>query len=492
MRNRIRALLEDAFFQVMDNTIFRLMVLITIFLVSPTWMLAAKNNQLSVFWGIWTFELENSDRWIQDRQGQFVEWLAGYFGVIFCIAATAFFVPRMLEKGAADVLFSKPISRLSLLLARYFSGILFVAILTTILIGGMHTGLLVFSGYSDPGFLWSILTLTYLFGVVHAFSVCVGVITRSSAAAILLSMVLFVGCSLTHFGWRLKEYFLEVQREEWAASSANMGDDAPIDFDVESEVEPAWRLAHRGLDVLHYVLPKTSDADYITRNLRQVVIHEENPIEDEVGSLVVSKHPDGFEPLFTGPVHDLASETAVWIRTDDAGRETARLELSRYSRRPGDEESNGKRPRNRSPNGEATNLFKDIEKRSDTRDAVKSGDQLEGIYVAFVDWLEDEQGRTVRRKSGFFRIGDWIFRLEATFDDSWDGEAASELVKAQFSAYAPEIDGALRNSPDDWFEKQFGWSAPLKYNAFFSVGTTLAFVLLALGTAWLFLRRIDF
>ena len=39
---------------------------------------------------------------------------------MFCIAATAFFVPRMLEKGAADTLFTKPLSRVVLLLSPPF------------------------------------------------------------------------------------------------------------------------------------------------------------------------------------------------------------------------------------------------------------------------------------------------------------------------------------------------------------------------------------
>ena len=48
----------------------------------------------------------------------FIDYLAGTVGIFMCVAATVFFVPRMLEKGAADPLFSKPVSRWSLLFAR--------------------------------------------------------------------------------------------------------------------------------------------------------------------------------------------------------------------------------------------------------------------------------------------------------------------------------------------------------------------------------------
>ena len=38
---------------------------------------------------------------------------------------------------------------------------------------GVHAGLTVVSGYSDPGFLWGLVTLTYVFSLVHAFSTAV-------------------------------------------------------------------------------------------------------------------------------------------------------------------------------------------------------------------------------------------------------------------------------------------------------------------------------
>src|SRR5262249_37527543 len=123
--------------------------------------------------------------YIQGIQSLLVEKLTGEWGLCLCLAATSFFMPRMLEKGAADILFSNAVSRARLMLSRYFAGLLFVGLLAALLVVGLYLAFLVTSGYNDTGFLWGALTLVYLFALLHAFSICVGVLTRSSVAAIL-------------------------------------------------------------------------------------------------------------------------------------------------------------------------------------------------------------------------------------------------------------------------------------------------------------------
>ena len=205
--NRImaKALLADAFYQVLDNKVFRLLVLLSIGLVAPTFLVGFREDGVHFLFGWKTFTYKEfvsafgvpvpeihdiHVAVIQQVQAIFVGGLAGTIGILFCIAATAFFVPRMLEKGAADTLFSKPVARFVLLLARYVAGLLFVGVLAFVLVLGMHIGLLVTSGYSDPGFLWSALTLVYIFALVHAFSTLIAVYTRSSVAAILFTLML--------------------------------------------------------------------------------------------------------------------------------------------------------------------------------------------------------------------------------------------------------------------------------------------------------------
>ena len=93
----------------------------------------------------------------------------------------------MIEKGAADVLFHKPLGRLTFYLSRYFAGLFFVGLLATLMAVGMYAGFLLVSGYHDPGILLAAPLLTYLFGLIYAVAMWVGVVTRSTVAAMLSS-----------------------------------------------------------------------------------------------------------------------------------------------------------------------------------------------------------------------------------------------------------------------------------------------------------------
>ncbi|MBI3628228.1 MAG: branched-chain amino acid ABC transporter permease [Candidatus Rokubacteria bacterium] len=140
-----RALLQDAFSQVMDNKVFRLLVLASITLIAPAFLIGFREDGIHILFG-WKsityaalFDTVSAPvphvkdlnvYVIQGVQTAIVQGLAGGLGILFCIAATAFFVPRMLEKGAADTLFTKPLSRVVLLLSRYVAGLIFVGALS--------------------------------------------------------------------------------------------------------------------------------------------------------------------------------------------------------------------------------------------------------------------------------------------------------------------------------------------------------------------------
>ena len=46
--------------------------------------------------------------------------------------------------------------------------------------------------------------------------------------------------------------------------------------------------------------------------------------------------------------------------------------------------------------------------------------------------------------------------------------------------------------PASWYRRQFGWDSRLEFNAFFSIGTSIAFAALMLALAWLKIRLVDF
>ncbi len=121
--------------------------------------------------------------------------LAGLAGLLFAVVVTASFVPDMLQKGRIDVLLSRPLGRSTLLVYKYLGGLLYVVLIASYLVGGVWLGLAVRTGIWDPSFLLTVPVLTLVFGVLYAFSVWVGVATRSALVAILSTIALWFSSS---------------------------------------------------------------------------------------------------------------------------------------------------------------------------------------------------------------------------------------------------------------------------------------------------------
>lgn len=485
MKPATKALLEDAFLQILDNTVFRILAVVVALMVLPTFLVGATPEGLDFLFGWKTIPYSDLGGLFGGARGAdmqlavvkgvqelVVQGLAGTIGVFFCIAATSFFVPRMLEKGAADVVFSRPLSRATLLLSRWFAGVLFVGVLAFLLVGGMHLGFLLRSGHSDPGFLWSALTLVYLFATVHCFSTLVAVVTRSSVAAILLALVFFVFNGCIHRSWQFKEYGL--------AMAAEKAEDEGVD-----EPEGVLGTLVAVLDTLHWTLPKTSDADVIADKLRTVVVGPDHVVRDATTELLVRAHYEGAE--LDRPTADLAAAPAVWSAKDDNGDVAARIELKRRTRVLSREQRNGRERVKRQSQRQA----------ADEAQAAGSSLRRETLQFApgaveIVAWNDPGPTGWLRERV-YLAEGDWMYETEIAMRPDWLDESERERRRKAFlDGYVFDNAAVGRVSPEFWYAKRFGWTAPLKFNAFASIGSTALFcALLMLAAVWR-VRRIDF
>ncbi len=412
-----RALMRDALAQVLDNKVFRILMILTFVMVAVTFLIGFREDEVTLLWGMKTYDYadlpgfsmidigaEQQRQTIDAVQDFFVSGLAGTFGLLFCIAATSFFVPRMLEKGAADPLFSKPVSRFALLLSRYVASVLFIAILASILVGGIHVGMLLNSGYSSDGFLWAAPRLVYQFALIAAVSALVGVWTRSNTAALLLTFVFYAVCTGVHQGWIVKEF--TIQQPEFGMIT-ELGN-ASADEQVVDELSGFTRYAAMALDTAHYVLPKTHDAPRIERLLR-----------DQLDKVF-----DGGRSVAAATVN---GRPLIVKRVGNSGLKV---------RHSGNE------------------------------------------YVEFGE-ADGPWEINVRRDKLDVRVGE-----DGSLELLMDGTAL-ELID-------PESVVEQTYNPFEWYDARFGWSAPWKSNAWFSLLSSLAFVVATLGVAWLKLRRISF
>lgn len=486
MKPASKALLEDAFLQILDNTVFRILVVVVALMVLPTFLVGATPEGLDFLFGWKTIGyaelggLFGSARGadmqlavVKGVQELVVQGLAGSIGVFFCIAATSFFVPRMLEKGAADVVFSRPLSRATLLLSRWFAGVLFVGVLAFLLVGGMHLGFLLRSGHSDPGFLWSALTLVYLFATVHCFSTLVAVLTRSSVAAILLALVFFVFNGCIHRSWQFKEYGL--------AMAAEKTEDEGLE-----EPEGVLGTLVAVLDGLHWTLPKTSDADVLAKKLRTVVVGPDHVVRDATTELLVGADYEGAE--LDRPTTDTLAAPAVWSAKDDNGDIVARVELKRRDRVLSRDQRNGRERVKRQSQRQAADEAQ-AAGASLRRETVQSSGQG---TVELVAWNEPGTSGWIRERA-FLAEGDWMYEIEFATRPGWIDETERERRRKAFLDGLSFDNAAVgRVDPETWYAKRFGWTAPPKFNAFVSIGTTVLFCAILMWAAVWRVRRIDF
>ncbi|MBM3991210.1 MAG: ABC transporter permease [Planctomycetes bacterium] len=477
-RPTLRGLFLDALYQVLDNLGFRILFCLFLVPVLLSFVVSFRETSIAFFW-CWEWDyaeflrsatassgldaaaraemLANvRESLLQGLVDVVIEWGADRFGLVFGIAAISFFVPQMLEKGAADVIFSKPVSRSSLFLSRYIGGLLFVGILSAFLVGGITLGLVTSSGWFDSGLLWSVLALMYGFAIFHAISCTIGVFTRNTIGAILLTLVFMpINCGL-HLGWEnLVTLEQAVAGREASAEEPQSG---------------AFEFLKTGLTAYHVVAPKTGDAMRMARTWRRSLETQPEFQDSELG-LVVAQAPREFR---REPRSSFAREGLAWLAAHPDGAGEASWTL---------------RSQALQDTGPRSALVKKQRKELGT-DPVRS--DISGRYADRFEWVEDRGGEKRLRRRWILQVGDRIVTLDYDAESTWARADERETAATAFLAGISIESEELRHMGAVSYERKFGWGGPWQFNAWFSLGTTLAFVAVVLALGLWKLRRIDF
>jgi ABC-type transport system involved in multi-copper enzyme maturation permease subunit len=171
------------------------------------------------------------------HQTQSVIAMVLYFaGMALSVFASAGLVAAVFEPGRIELLLSKPVSRTHLLLGRYLGNVLVVAANILYLVAGSWIVFGIKTNVWGAGFLVSSLCTIFIFSVLLAVLVLVGVLWDSSAIAIMVTFAIMIVTPI-------------------------LAQKATIERLLSSE----WsRVVVR---ILYYVLPKTSDVSVIIRHL---------------------------------------------------------------------------------------------------------------------------------------------------------------------------------------------------------------------------------
>jgi ABC-type transport system involved in multi-copper enzyme maturation permease subunit len=171
------------------------------------------------------------------QQTQSVIAMVLYFaGMALSVFASAGLVSAVFEPGRIELLLSKPISRTHLLLGRYAGNVLVVTANILWLVAGSWIIFGVKTGEWGAGFLLSSLCTIFIFSVLLAVLVLVGVLWDSAAVGIMIAFAIMIVTPIL----AQKDTIERLLSSEWSRNVVR---------------------------VLYYVLPKTSDVSVIIRHL---------------------------------------------------------------------------------------------------------------------------------------------------------------------------------------------------------------------------------
>lgn len=190
------AIIVDSLRESLDRKIFWVVLAITMLVALAMASVGFEGNKVSLVFGLWDLDsgpFNPIASFGRARLLGLVVYLVldiflGWIGIILMIVATASFFPSMIASGAVDILLAKPISRPRLFLYKYLSSMVFVFVHGTVFVLLTFLVMWLRWGVWAPGYLMSIPLLVLLFSYVYCVTVYVGIRTRSTVTAILISL----------------------------------------------------------------------------------------------------------------------------------------------------------------------------------------------------------------------------------------------------------------------------------------------------------------
>lgn len=229
-----------------------------------------------------------------------VQWWLSWIGIILALVSTAPMIPDFVSGGAVDLYLARPLGRTRLFLTKYIAGLLFVALqvsifcLASFLVIGLRGGAWV------PGLFIAVPLVTLLFSYLWAVCALIGLVTRSTIASLLLTLLVWFICFGLHatessllfmsVGKQVEirdlERQISVQRDTINRLTTRPAATQPKSFEskqlqmaessltgaeerLKSSRESALDKWHRAFYLANYPLPKTAETSALVERTLQ-------------------------------------------------------------------------------------------------------------------------------------------------------------------------------------------------------------------------------
>ena len=181
--------------------------------------------------------------------GVWLTWIA----TVLALISTAGIIPEMISGGSIEMLLSKPISRTRLFLTKYATGLLFAGLQVAAFTTASFLVIGIRGGAWEPGLFLAIPLVVVFFSYLFGVCALVGVLTRSTIAALLLTLLFWFMCFVLNFGdaivmgirvsneARVDAYTTSIETKRadttkiLTARHTNQGDPLPADYVATDE-----------------------------------------------------------------------------------------------------------------------------------------------------------------------------------------------------------------------------------------------------------------
>lgn len=261
------AIFKDAYRELNAKKLFWIVLAISVLVVGAFASLGLSKEGITVlFWTIRlpmdTTEFYTPAQFYKDifqdyGIGLWLSWIA----TILALVSTASIIPEFISSGSIELTLSKPIGRLRLFLTKFLAGMLFVALQVTLFSVGAFLVIGIRGQDWEPRIFLAIPIVVCLFSYLFSICVLIGLLTRSTIASLLLTLLVWFFIFLLNIGDAIilqGSTSNEIQREKLVAKLKESEDKARerwIEPDATTGVVRTGTPSQADLDQLQPSLP---------------------------------------------------------------------------------------------------------------------------------------------------------------------------------------------------------------------------------------------
>lgn len=261
------ALIVDSFRESIDRKIFWVLVVISVLVAAAMFCVGIESDRITLCFGLWELQTDHYDPLLGLGRSHVIgfavyillDMFLGWIGIVLMLIATGGIFPALMERGAIDVVVSKPIGRHKLFLYKYLASMVFVFVQALFFVGLTFLVMGFRWGVWAPGYVLAVPLLVLLFSYIYCVSVLVAVKTKSTVAAILLAIGAWVLFATPTTTLQFFETFPSLQRHERLYQVVRVVSWIPPKTAEFPYIVARWAQASTSVDLLPDFISETSN-----------------------------------------------------------------------------------------------------------------------------------------------------------------------------------------------------------------------------------------